>query len=378
MSAMLSRLWKTFIRVVVIAGCFVLFLVFLEVVRAYQTLREMNYIVGYVFLAMVCLVVLWLIGRLMGGWRLRRRVLVPPPIDDVDTAGVDTLRKYCVYLVKYLRRLGANAALSQEHRHKATEGAAELPGRARKCKDREELLAAIRETEQERIEPALAELDELAETEIRQCVFHVMTAVAASLWNSIDVLIVLYRNGRMITRITQIYNSRPALREQIGILLDTVKVVAMIKLASMTASLLTKGRRAVPMVGRATESLAQAVGAGVLTSAAGHTAKLRCKAFRGWDRKEAERHLGEMVGQYLQDCWEAARQCVWPVVVETAGNATSVAWDKVKEGFGAAVDATAAAADSFVVKPVSAGAGAVANGGRSVFARATGLFRRKP
>ena len=374
---MLGRLWRQIVRVVVVVGCVVAFLLLMEILRAYQTLRgTLGPVAGYVFLGAVGLLVLWLVVRLTGGWRLRRRVLKLPQIDDPETAPLHDLHKYARYLVKYLRRLSTNPLLSEAQRAQTAEAATKLQADGKRCTDRSAFVALIQDAEQEHVQPALAELDELAEQEIRECVFHVMTGVAASLWNAVDVLVVLYRNGRMITRITQIYNSRPALREQAAILLDTMKIVAMIKLASMTANLLTKGRRAVPVIGRATESLAQAVGAGVLTSAAGHTAKLRCRAFRGWDRAEAQRHLGDMVGQYLKDCWQSASQCVWPIVTQTAGDVTSAAWQKLREGFGAAVDATAEAADTFVRQPVTSGAEAVANSGRSVFTRARRAIRR--
>lgn len=373
---MLDRLWKQLTRIGIILACILAFLAFMELLRTYQTLHQMHPHAGYAFALLAAVLIIWAIGMLLGGWKYRPRTLTPPETGDVENADLKILRKYARYLVRYLRRLAENPNLTQQQNEQAEMAASQLAKDAPRCRERQTIIALIQQAESTHVEPLLAVLDEKAEQEVHQCVLHVMVGVAASVWNSIDVLIVLYRNGRMVSRVTEVYNAKPPLRERVNILIDTIRVVAMIKVTSMTANLLTKSGKVMPLVGRATESLAQAVGAGVLTSAAGHAAKHRCRAFRGWDRCEAEQHLSSMVGQYLKDCWSAARKSVWPIITQTIGDAGSSVWDKVQEGFSSAVDATAAATDSFVRKPVAAGANAVTSGGRSAYVRSKRSLRR--
>jgi uncharacterized membrane protein YcjF (UPF0283 family) len=370
---MLSKLWKIAVRVGLMIAAVLTFLVVLELLRAYQTIRgahpRYGPIAGYVFAGAVILLVLWSIGRLMGGWRHRPKVLRPPKIGTLDEADVRGLRRHAKYLAKYLRRLSHNRALPQEKRAEAHTACVEFREAVRGCRRRrDQLRDLLKKTENERIEPLLAELDKQAEGEIEECVMHVMIGVAASPWDAVDLLLVLYRNGGMVTRITQCYNSRPALRERLSIFADTLRIVAMIKFASLSSSLLKKCTN-VPLIGRTLQPLVQAVGAGVLTSAAGHAAVRRCRAFRPWNHEDAAQHLGNKVGQYLSDCWHAARDHILPILEKRLADVPAAAWGKIRKGFGSAVDATAEVAGDYVSKPV--GRAAKATGG--FFGR---LFKR--
>ena len=372
---MLEKLRKTVVRVCLAVAGVVAFFVLIELLRAYQTLHGLLPAAGYVFLAVVVAALAWLILRLLGGWRLRPRTLRPPAVDDVDRAPRPVLRKYGRYLAQYLRRLSRNPALAENRCAEAAGASADLAVVVRRCRDEDELRSRLQAAEAEHVEPLLAELDALAEGEVQNCVLDVMIGVAVSPWNAVDVLVVLYRNGSMISRVTGIYNAQPPLWERLSILADTVRIVAMIKFASLTGGLLRHSKR-LPGVGRAIEPLVQAVGAGVLTSAAGHAAMHRCRAFRGWSRQAAADDLGSKVGRYLQDCWKAALNRVMPILRETLVSVSNEAWNGVKDSVGAAVKATAEAADSLVRKPVAKGIGVVANGGGSVFSRTRSFMGR--
>ncbi len=370
---MLGKVWKLVLRISLIAAAVLAFLVVMELIRAFQTLHELHPVAGYAFLGLAGLLVLWSLGRLMGGWRHRPKVLRPPDIGKLDEAKLRMLRKHGRYLWRYLHRLGKNPVLSEEKRDFATASAVELRLLTRKTKDRNELCEALKKAEGEQIEPLLQDIDALAEAEVQQCMVHVMMGVAASPWDAVDLLVVLYRNGSMITRITRFYNSRPPLRERLSVFVDTLRIVAMIKFASLSSGLIKKCTN-VPLVGRALEPLVQAVGAGVLTSAAGHAAMHRCRAFRRWDQQEAAKHLGMMVGQYLTDCWRAARHHILPILEQKLKGIPIAAWGAIRNGFGSAVDATAKAADSLVGQPVASAARAVGRGTRSFFSKLFGHY----
>ncbi len=367
---MWERFWRQ-VRRAVTAGAVVLsFLLLMELLRAYQTLDDLHPWAGYAFLIALAAGVVWVIGRLLGGWRYRPRTLTPPDIEDLDTAGKRDLRRYGRYLRKFLRRLAINEALSDEQRQAAAAAAERLPEALGDCRTPEATRAALRAAEAEGVLPPLAVLDAEAEEEIGTSVRDVMVAVAASPWPLIDAAIVLYRTGGMVARITHIYNSRPSIREQLTIFADVARLVATIKLAHMMRKLLERTVRDVPLAGRVAEALTQAVGAGVLTSAAGHAAKHRCRAFRGWDRQEAARHLRARLGDFLNDCWRVASE----TLMGPLGALYHRSMDGLGSAFKRAVDATREVADTFVRKPVLAGG---LHMGRGVRQSARWIFRRR-
>lgn len=367
---MFDRIFKTISKAVTVVAVIVSFLLVMELLRAYQTLRDLHRWAGYAFVGVVAVGVVWLLGRLMGGWRYRPRTLKCPDVGDLDDADAANLRRYGKYLRKYLARLSTNESLSDQQRNQAQAGAAELPALMRNCGAADEFRETLRKAETEHVEPLLAELDAKCESEIGQCVRDVMIGVAASPWPLIDALIVIYRNGSMISRITHIYNSRPAIREQLSVFADTVRLVATVKLVHMMRKIFERAVRDVPLAGRIAEALTQAVGAGVLTSAAGHAAKYRCRAFRGWNREEAIRDLRARLGDFLSDCWRVASE----TLMGPLGKLYQSSIDGLNTAFKKAVDATVGVADTFVAKPVVAGGRGVARGVRWSFGR---IFRRR-
>ena len=61
-----------------------------------------------------------------------------------------------------------------------------------------------------------------------------MIAVVLSPFRSADLLVVLYRNGQMILRLAQLYQTRPAPVEQLRIVRDVLAVVATVNLLNFT------------------------------------------------------------------------------------------------------------------------------------------------
>jgi uncharacterized protein (DUF697 family) len=381
---MFREFWKKAAKVVLAASIVLCFLLAVELIRAYQTLREMNPYVGYAYLVVLAVLAVWLAVRLLGGWRYRPGTLRPPHIEDFAAARPRELRRYARYLVRYLRRLATNESLAEPQRLAADAAADRLahvrgpavrrnPGAAAPGNSPpyggttnvlavgdNALLAACRAAEADAVEPLLAELDKLARAEVSGSVRDVMVGVAASPWPLADAFIVIYCNGRMVSRVTHIYNSRPPLREQLGIFADTARIVATIKLTFLMRKLLESFARSMPLVGRVAESLTQAVVSGVLTSAAGHAARHRCRAFRGWDRREAAADMRAHLGQFLRDC----RQIAMDNLVGVVGRLYQSSTEKVGEALRTTFDAASDAADTFVVRPVAAGGRHVAQGVR--------------
>lgn len=367
---MLGKLWQKAARVILAVAVVLAFLLVIEFIRAYQTLYDLHPVAGYLFLAGAAIFIAWGIGRLLGGWRLRPRTLKPPDVGDLDAAELADLRRYGRYLARYLDRLALNESLDEDQRRQAARDARELSASVARCGSRDEMLPLLRSGEAEHVEPLLAVLDARAEREIGDCVRDVMVGVAASPWPLLDAAIVLYRNGGMVTRVTHIYNSRPPVREQLVIFVDTIRLVATIKIAHMMRKILERTVRDVPLAGRIAEALTQAVGAGLLTSVAGHACKHRCRAFRGWNQAQAAQDLKARLGDFLKDCWNIASESL----LGPLGKLYHHSVDKIGSAFRAAVEATGKAADTYVRQPVASGGRQVAAGIRR---SARGLFRRR-
>ena len=81
----------------------------------------------------------------------------------------------------------------------------------------------------------------------------------------------------MVLRDCNIYNSRPLLSEQVLVLKDVLKVVATINYMNWGQKVAESLTSSVPIIGRASGEIAQGLGAGLLTSVAGHGAMERCR-----------------------------------------------------------------------------------------------------
>ena len=66
---MLERFWKQASRLITVAAAVIAFLLVIELIRAYQTLRDLHPWAGYAFVAGLVALLAWLAVRLLGGWR---------------------------------------------------------------------------------------------------------------------------------------------------------------------------------------------------------------------------------------------------------------------------------------------------------------------
>ena len=78
--------WEIIRRGVLVVGAALSFFAVIEVIRAYETLSGLHWLVGYVFLAGVGAGLLWLLYYVVKGVMLRSAVLRVPKIHDVNEA----------------------------------------------------------------------------------------------------------------------------------------------------------------------------------------------------------------------------------------------------------------------------------------------------
>lgn len=348
---MLKTWWKIIRLAVLAIGVLLSFFAVIEVLRAYQTLYEFHRAAAFVFLGVLVCGTVWIIGCLVVTLASRPSVLIPPPISDANSATNRELRRYGKYLTKYIGRLSCNDndALSTEDKDKAKEGMVELALALDTGNNKEALFIAVEKAEEQVIKPILAKLNEEADRQIRNCVRDVMMGVTVSPYKAADLIIVLYRNLVMVIRIVRIYNSRPRFREQLRIFADTIKVAATVNYINIGKSLLEGLGSKLPVIGQYTDDIAQGIGAGLMTSVAGHAAMERCRAFKGWHEEEAKHNLRNLVSGFYADVRDIFWKDILPEITKLVGEVSKETLKKIRS----ALDRTGNAIASFVRVPVS-------------------------
>jgi hypothetical protein len=215
----------------------------------------------------------------------------------------------------------------------------------------------------------------------------IMIGVTLSPYKSADLFIVIYRNLMMTLRIIRIYNARPAVGEQLRILLDILNVIATVNYINMGKNLIEGLGSRVPGIGRFIDDIAQGVGAGFMTTIAGHAAMDRCRAFKGWNAAEAKHHLLSHVSDFYNDVKDIFFKDVWQGIRWRAGSLAADTGDKVAD----AIDETGDSLTSFIRTPVRSVVNVSTAAGQTVYqtgskgaalltnaAKSIGTFLSKP
>lgn len=340
--------WRMFKRTTFIIGILLTGFALVELINAYSILNNVHPILGLSFILVIVILLIWSVSAFVLAIYRRPRVLIPPEITASDRITESDLRKYFEFIKKFLLRLSENPSLEETEQTQASEACLSLEKKYAVASMAEDRLRIIRETENNVIEPLLKSLDLKADKWIRRCMGEIMVGVTLSPFRAVDLLIVLYRNGVMIMRLVHIYNSRPLLREQLLIFRDTLRTVAAVNYLNFGEKFIEQIFQSVPFIGRMADDITQGVGAGLLTSAAGHAAKYRCRSFHGWDETEAKTHLGKMVTVFLKDVKNIFWKDVFPLL---EGRISVMKIKKVKSALDSAFDSTGKVVDSFVIQP---------------------------
>lgn len=358
---------KTWIKIIktalLVFGVMLSFFAFIEVLRAYQTLYDLHPFAGYAFIAVITGSLLWLAGHLIKTLASQPAVLVPPRIGVPQEASKRRVRRYAKYLTKYMARLSNNPSLPADQQEKVAAALNSLSSALQSDKSGIALSEEISAVEDNTIQPALKTLDQIAEKEIRSCVAVVMTGVTLSPYKAADLMIVLYRNVVMATRIMRIYNSRPRLREQFKIAADIIAVVATVNYINMGKNLIEGLASRAPLIGKYSDDIAQGIGAGFMTSVVGHAAIQRCKAFKGFDREKAAEKLKSKTAHFYEDVRDMFKKDILPSVINRIGDASKETFDTIVS----VLDDTGNLLGNIIIKPIGAAVTAGATGGKAVY-----------
>jgi hypothetical protein len=374
-----KQLWKTFCTLTLIIGVFLGFFAIVEILHAYEILANIHPILSYAFLLVLVCIVGYLFAYVALGIYSRPPVLVPPLIANTKTASLPQTKLYCKYLLNYIKRLAENENLPSEARQRCNEGQLRLIQASKSSTSRKTLVDALQKAEKEIIFSAMGSLDAKAEREIRNCVRDVMMGVMLSPYRAADLFVVIYKNAAMVVRIMRIYNSRPRVREQILIFRDTVRVVATVNFLNLGEKILETMAARMPFLGGFVDEMAQGVGAGILTSATGHAALSRCRAYRGWKHEDAVEGLQANIRNFVGDVKGLFGDLLLEMRsrirtrVPTSEMDRPDFWESVTGGISSSIDAVGDTVESFVRLPSRATIGAVVEVGKQVFDRSLDL-----
>jgi hypothetical protein len=361
---MIHEAWLFVRRIITVVLFFTLAIFLIELFRIFIFFLRLSPLLGWTYLAILAGLTVWFLHYIHTQWFSHPRALLPPPLPEKRIhATSKELKAYAHYLARYIERLQGNEQLNEEdaeHLAPYLYGIKELLGRRFSPVD---MLQRIDQTETEGIAPVLEHLNSKAEEEIRHSVRDVMLGVTLSPWHGMDMVIVLYRNACMILRIGRLYNSRPSAREEWLILRDTVRVVAAVNLINMGKTLIESLFTRVPLVGRYMDDIGQGLGAGLLTSAAGHAAATRCAAFQAWRRDAAVQSLASQAQQFFKDVRDLFTRDVLPGLKKRVATEEKMEsdiqqpgfWDQVARGITTSIETTAQGVDRLIVNPAIAG-----------------------
>ena len=368
---MLKRIWQTARTVLIVLGSLLTFFAIIEVVRAYEVLRDLHPVLGAAFAWLLLLGVI-----AFGAWYFvtlgrRSSALTAPPGIDPTAAKGRGLHLYARFQLRLLKRLSQNSRLPDAQREQLHTHAVHLRD-AMRAADDEPLSALMLELYESILPPAVARLDEDAQAEVSRCVRDVMLFVTVSPWRSVDLVVVLYRNLRMVMQLTAIYDTRPSVRAQLSILHDVFTIVATVNFLNYGSNLLQNLASSVPLLGRFADDIAQGVGAGLLTSVAGHAAVERCRAYRGWDAREAAQSIRERLLDFVtdvkvivtNDVLQRIRKPVEAQYPEADRPPDMIS--RIRDGITSAMDETTAAMDFLLVRPVAVAGRGVAGAGAAL------------
>lgn len=337
----LAAWWKLARSVAITAGVLLSFIAVIEIMRVYLILREFSPWFGIGFIVIVAGGLCWILLRFLIALRSLPQAPSPPEVSDPANPSSDEIDECIDFLRHRIAQLAANPALSGSQ----LESLEAVHAGLCRCTDREGLQEAY-----SALQDIFKPLDGEAERIVSECVRDVMLAVALSPYRSADLLMVLYRNGQMILQLARLYQTRPAPVEQFRILKDVAAIVAAVNFLNFTEKLVEQLLERVPVLGQLAGDVSQGLGAGLLTSAAGHAAIQRCRSIDPWNRDAARESLAGRMSSFARDVKSIFHSEVLPKLRPRVPDFASVP-ERISSAFDSAVESMG----NWVWRPVKNG-----------------------
>ncbi len=295
----MANFLKNFERIAVAVGILLFFLVFIEMIDAYQTLRDFHSWAGYAFLALLASIIIYMI------WQIRPFFSLPSvpkhPGFEVDSAMTGKQRKLMDrFLVEIALRFATNPILMQDQ-SLSLDKMNDQVSTLKMLPNNSDYPEKVEQFETEVFAPLIVALDQEAEKIVADNVAIVSVGTALSPYRSADVFIVLARNFKMINSILKVYRTRPSKRETVLVFYDIARVLAAVNILGSMDQMWLGISKHVPFIGASGEALSEGLFSGLLTSVAGHAAIDRARTYHGWSSEAAARAYRGKLNRWGKD-----------------------------------------------------------------------------
>lgn len=316
----------------------------------YRIFDDVHPLLGYTFILVLAALLALLVVRPLLAFLSTPVAAKPPHVAfDPDAPDAASLTVRVKYDLKYLAMLRRNRLLEPEW---AGIDASMQAGRdlLAKCtgKGGEPPMALASELEafeRDHIDARLKQLDAQVDKLIHAEAVSVGAATAFSMNGTVDAFIVLWRNANLVARISQIYFGRPHLGGTLLILRDVAAIVVIARalddVTDMTGDVIggLLGRMGGLIAGPIMDGAVNAM----MTLKLGYLAKRRCRAFKGWEAKQAKsisaqalervkQESGSVASDLLKRCGGLTSRAARAAERTMAGSRN--AWSLVQSWFG--------------------------------------------
>ena len=301
-------------RVTLIVTVIALFLFFVEILRAFQTLHSVTPFLGWAFIVILGIIVLYLINSFTSVLRK-----VPKKIKFPKNA---TNAKVLQYYLKISNRLLSNQSIPRDKRNALNEILVSIKNN----QENEKTNILIDKLKSQIVGISLNELDDQAEVIVRNTVRDTMVSVTLSPYRSVDGIFVIYRNIVMFNQLMRLYNQRPAISDVVSYFKDVIKLVAGVNVLGYSEKLMGQLLKNVPLLNRTSDDIIQGIGAGILTTSVGKATIQRCRCIDNWDKDEEKEIFNSTVKAFYGYVKEILSNDVMPNIRKPF----SQTWEKMK------------------------------------------------
>ena len=292
-----------------------------QIVWIFDILHYFNPVIGYLFIALIAL------GLIYVGIRLGKNILsLPKKLIPPDQSRKNYFIRKHKYLIKYCRRLLENKYLDLSY-----------------SKERMEVLdsliqpqstdTSVSELNQkiiiEVIIPTHLILSKEAEENIRSAVRDTMLGVMLSPFRALDSILVISKSFGLFFKLITIFNQRPSISEIIAYFKDAMHIVVNVNLLSYSDQATKYIFAKVPFMDRTADEMIQGIGAGILVTSFGRATLQRVQCYEVWvDGEEKEKFA-----RTLQSFAVYIRDIISNDLVTSLSSKMKEAWDRIKSRF---------------------------------------------
>lgn len=250
-----------------------------ELYRTVQYFFSISPWIGYVAAIIIGLLVLELTRQYIKTMFALRRASPPPEFEDPDDPTDIEVKHYLAFLKKRVTTL-SNGLEEQP----------DIPSLFPE-QNGDETSKAYLERVRGGIDELVAPLDKEAEAVIIKSVRDVLLGVMFSPVRSLDLFIVLYKNFKLVSQVSRIYDTKPDFSVQFKIMKDIIAIAVTLNVMNLSDKFIEKLLSNVPGLQGSADDVVQGVGAGFFTSVIGFTAMSRCRNLDPWSVQDQQQTI---------------------------------------------------------------------------------------